>query len=94
MIRHGGDIELSVEDIVVGDIVVIEPGAKITPADGVLVKGKLLVNEANLTGDPDAAKLSRTNRRILGGMPIVSGGCTMLVLAVGKEATWALSIPM
>ena len=50
-VRRDGIIkELNVEEVVVGDIILLEAGDKI-PADGVLVKGEITVDESSLNGE-------------------------------------------
>ena len=48
-------IEISINDIVVGDYVLLQPGDTV-PADGYLVAGHADVNEAALTGESEAVK--------------------------------------
>jgi Cu+-exporting ATPase len=50
VIRNGKEVEISVEDVVVGDIVVIRPGEKI-PVDGIVVDGHSSVDESMVTGE-------------------------------------------
>ena len=49
-IRNGEEIEVSVEDLIVGDIVVVRPGEKI-PVDGEIIEGNGAVDESMLTGE-------------------------------------------
>lgn len=51
IIRDGQEIEISIDKVVVGDLVVIKPGAKI-PVDGVVEEGNSFVNESMITGEP------------------------------------------
>lgn len=48
--RDGEDIEIALDDLRVGDVVVIRPGEKI-PADGVVLSGRSAVNQAPITGE-------------------------------------------
>lgn len=48
--RDGKTLEVPVEDLVVGDIVVVRPNERL-PADGFLVKGETSVNQAPVTGE-------------------------------------------
>jgi Cd2+/Zn2+-exporting ATPase len=48
--RDGKTVELSVEELVVGDVVVVKPDERI-PADGFIVKGTSSVNQAPVTGE-------------------------------------------
>jgi len=50
VIRDGHEQEVSVDDVRVGDLVLVHPGEKI-PVDGVVVDGRSSVDEAMLTGE-------------------------------------------
>lgn len=50
VLRDGKEIDMAVEDIVKGDIIVIRPGESI-PVDGVIVKGASSFDESALTGE-------------------------------------------
>jgi Cu+-exporting ATPase len=50
VVRGGVEVELRVEDVLVGDVVVVRPGEKI-PVDGVLVAGGSAVDESMITGE-------------------------------------------
>lgn len=100
-VKRGGEtIEIAVEELALGDIVVIKPNSKIT-ADGVIVKGKSAVNQAPITGesvpvdkhpvdDPEAAhdlnKLSASHRAFAG---TINGNSALeiKVLKLAKDST-------
>lgn len=48
--RSGVEVEIPVEEVVPGDIVVIRPGQSI-PVDGVILEGRTSVDESALTGE-------------------------------------------
>ena len=48
--RDGDETELPVEEVAVGDIVVVEPGEKV-PMDGDVTEGSSTVNQAPITGE-------------------------------------------
>ena len=50
VIRDGVETEISVDDVVLGDVIVVKPGDKI-PVDGVIVSGTSAVDESMLTGE-------------------------------------------
>ena len=51
IVRRGeSETEMSVEDIIVGDVLIIRPGEKIA-MDGIILKGESAVNQAAITGE-------------------------------------------
>lgn len=51
VLRDGEEADISVEEVVVGDLVLVRPGEKI-PVDGEVVQGASSVDEAMVTGEP------------------------------------------
>lgn len=81
-VRNGVEKELSVNDLVLDDIVHIANGAQIS-ADCKVVEGFVEVNESILTGESDAVT-KREGDTLFAGSYVVSGKCTARVNAVGK----------
>lgn len=50
VLRDGEEVEVNIDDIVLGDIVVVKPGERI-PADGVVIDGSSSVDQSILTGE-------------------------------------------
>ena len=50
VIRDGVEAEVPIDDVRVGDIVLVKPGEKI-PVDGVVVEGRSAIDESMLTGE-------------------------------------------
>ena len=50
VIRDGEELEVSPEDVQVGEVIIVKPGEKI-PLDGVIIEGESSVNQAALTGE-------------------------------------------
>lgn len=50
IIRNGEEVEISVDEVLVGDSVIVKPMEKI-PADGIITSGYTTVDESILTGD-------------------------------------------
>ncbi len=51
VLRNGREEEIPLEEVRVGDILVVKPGEKI-PVDGVLTKGSAVIDESMITGEP------------------------------------------
>ncbi|MFH0971410.1 MAG: heavy metal translocating P-type ATPase [Candidatus Micrarchaeota archaeon] len=50
VIRHGKEVAIPIEEVVVGDLMRVRPGGKI-PVDGIVVNGDSTVDESMLTGE-------------------------------------------
>ena len=50
VLRDGEEVEVPVEDLAVGDLILVRPGQSI-PVDGVIVEGKSAVDQSALTGE-------------------------------------------
>jgi Cu+-exporting ATPase len=50
VVRDGKEIQVPVDDVVVGDIILVKPGEKI-PVDGVIVTGASSIDESMITGE-------------------------------------------
>ena len=48
--RNNKKVEISIEEVVVGDIIYLEGGDKI-PADGIIISGKISVDESSINGE-------------------------------------------
>jgi Cu+-exporting ATPase len=51
VVRDGSEVEIPVEDVNLGDIVVVRPGEKI-PVDGEVTDGRSAIDESMVTGEP------------------------------------------
>lgn len=50
VVRDGKEVELPIEQVMVGDVIVVKPGAKI-PVDGVMTEGASSIDESMVTGE-------------------------------------------
>ncbi len=91
VVRDGKVVQISVEDIVLGDIVQIEAGDAI-PCDGVLVKSDSLeVDESALTGEAvDVEKNLMSDPFVLSGCIATAGTASFVAIAIGKESQWGV----
>ena len=50
VVRNGEEIDIPIEQVAVGDVVIVRPGERI-PVDGVIIEGNSTVDESMLTGE-------------------------------------------
>ena len=53
VIRSGRELEVPVEEIEPGEVVIVKPGGKI-PVDGIVLKGRASVDQSSVTGESRA----------------------------------------
>uniref|UniRef100_A0AAQ5X5I7 Calcium-transporting ATPase n=1 Tax=Amphiprion ocellaris TaxID=80972 RepID=A0AAQ5X5I7_AMPOC len=87
VIRKGQVIQISVAEIVVGDIAQIKYG-DLLPADGILIQGNdLKIDESSLTGESDQVRKSaEKDPMLLSGTHVMEGSGKMVVSAVGLNS--------
>src|SRR5208337_1927352 len=75
VVRDGNEIDVLIEEVVAGDIVVVKPGGRI-PVDGIVLSGYSTVDESMLTGE---------------SLPVEkSGGDTLFSGTVNKTGSFRL----
>jgi heavy metal translocating P-type ATPase len=77
--------EIPVQDIRVGDILLIGTGERV-PCDGLLVHGTALINEASVTGE-SLPKEKLIGDRVLASTIVEAGGIKIRATHVGKDST-------
>ncbi|MCX6757605.1 MAG: heavy metal translocating P-type ATPase [Candidatus Nomurabacteria bacterium] len=92
VIRDGKEIEISVNEVVHGDIIIIKPGAKI-PVDGTIVEGNSFVDESMVTGEPMPAK-KNIGDNVVAGTINTTGTFNFKATKVGGETLLAQIIKM
>ncbi len=92
VLRDGNDVEIPIENVVPGDIVIIKPGAKI-PVDGIVLEGISYVNESMITGEPIPAE-KKSGDTVITGTMNTNGTFTFTATKVGSETMLAEIIRM
>lgn len=90
--RHGHDMEIAVDQIVVGDVVVIRPGDRI-PVDGRVIDGSSYVDESMITGE--SAPVRKTlDSPVVTGTLNKDGAFRFAATAVGADTALAKIVQM
>lgn len=90
VIRGGRRIEVSIFDIVVGDVVPLKIGDQV-PADGVLISGQsLAIDESSMTGESKIVAKDSKSPFLMAGCKVADGYGTMLVTSVGINTEWGM----
>ncbi|HUQ82971.1 MAG TPA: heavy metal translocating P-type ATPase [Gemmatimonadaceae bacterium] len=85
--RDGADVEIRVEDVRRGDVVLVRPGERL-PVDGEVVSGNSAVDESMLTGESDpVAKLA--GDRVIGGTVNRTGAFRYRATTLGADSVLA-----
>lgn len=92
VIRKGEELEIPVEEVLVGDIVIVRPGEKI-PVDGVVVEGRSAVDESMLTGESLPVEKSPGDS-VIGATLNKLGLLNFEATKVGKETALAQIIQL
>ena len=85
VIRDGKEVEVAIEEVVKGDIIIVKPGQSV-PVDGKIVSGSSLLDESALTGEsiPVEKKVGDT---VTGASMNKTGYFQMEATRVGNDTT-------
>ena len=83
VIRDGQEVEVSIEEVQVGDIMVVRPGEKI-PTDGVVIEGESAVDESMATGESMPVG-KRPGDEVIGATVNQEGLLKVRATRVGKD---------
>lgn len=83
VIQDGKEIVIPIEEVEVGDIIVVKPGEKI-PVDGTVTEGYTSIDESMLTGESIPVE-KQVGDRIIGGSINKNGTIRFQATKVGKD---------
>ncbi len=99
VVREGKDlptgqagIEISINEVVHGDFIIVKPGTKI-PVDGVITEGTSYIDESMITGEPMPAQ-KKIGDTVVAGTINTSGSFIFKATKVGSETMLAQIIKM
>lgn len=92
IIRDGKEVEISIEDVEVGDVIVVKPGEKM-PVDGEVIEGTTAVDESMLTGESMPVE-KNIGDNIIGASINKNGSIKYKATKVGKDTALAQIIKL
>jgi len=85
IMKNGEIIEVGVEEVEVGDIVLVKPGEKV-PVDGIVISGQTSIDESMLTGESIPVK-KKIGDRVVGASINKNGSIQIETKATGEDTT-------
>lgn len=83
VVRHGEEVDIPIEEVLVGDVVIVRPGEKV-PVDGVVLEGSSTLDESMLTGE--SLPVSKgPNDEVIGATLNKTGAFRFRATKVGKD---------
>ena len=87
VLRGSQEKEIPIEEVVVGDIVVVKPGEKV-PVDGVVTQGHSSIDESMITGESIPVEKTK-NSQVIGATINKTGTFRFKATKVGKDTALA-----
>ncbi len=92
IINDGKEVEISIDEVETGDIILVKPGDKI-PVDGIVVEGNTSVDESMLTGESIPVE-KNVGDNIIGASINKNGSVKFKATKVGKDTALAQIIKL
>jgi Cu+-exporting ATPase len=92
VIRNDVEMDIPVEEVLVGDVVQVRPGEKV-PVDGVILEGSSAVDESMLTGESLPAS-KKVGDEVIGATLNKTGAFKFRTTKVGKDTALAQIVKM
>jgi Cu+-exporting ATPase len=83
LLRDGGEVEVPIDRLRVGDIVLVRPGERV-PVDGVVLTGRSTLDESMMTGESMPVPKTEGDE-LIGGTVNADGLLTVRATRVGKD---------
>jgi Cu+-exporting ATPase len=85
VVRNGKEMKINVDDVKVGDIVIVKPGEKI-PIDGIITEGDSSVDESMITGESMPVEKKKGDK-VIGATINKHGSFRFKTQKIGAETT-------
>jgi len=90
--RNGEESEIPLDQVIVGDEVVVRPGARV-PVDGEVLSGSSFVDESMISGEPVPVQ-KEEGGKVVGGTVNQTGAFTFKATAVGADTALSRIVQM
>ncbi|GBO54753.1 lead, cadmium, zinc and mercury transporting ATPase [Pseudanabaena sp. lw0831] len=87
VLRDGHEFDIPIEDVLIGDVVLVRPGEKI-PVDGEAIAGNSTVDESMITGESIPIE-KKSGDRVIGATMNRTGSLQVRASHVGKDTVLA-----
>ena len=92
VLRDGKELEVSINDVVHGDLIIVKPGSNI-PVDGIIIEGSSHIDESMISGEPMPVS-KKIGDTVVAGTINTSGSFIFKATKVGSETMLARIIKM
>ena len=92
VVRDGQEVEIPIEEVLVGDLVVVRPGDKV-PVDGIIAEGQSALDESMLTGESLPVD-KKPGDEVIGATMNTTGSFKFRATKVGKDTALAQIVKM
>jgi Cu+-exporting ATPase len=92
LVRDGREVEVPVDEVVVGDVVAVRPGEKV-PVDGVVLDGESALDESMVTGESLPVD-KHLGDEVIGATINTTGAFTFRATKVGRDTALASIVRM
>jgi Cu+-exporting ATPase len=87
VVREGEEMNISMEEVIVGDVIIVKPGEKV-PVDGIVIEGISSVDESMLTGESIPIE-KQAGDNVIGATLNKNGVLHIKATKIGKDTTLA-----
>lgn len=92
VVRDGREIDVPIEEVVVGDTVLVRPGEKV-PVDGIIIEGESAIDESLVTGESVPVD-KKQGDGVVGASVNKTGAFTFRATKVGRDTALAQIVEM